>query len=254
MALDRRTGKLVWSSEKPPKTVTADNPRYTTGVDYSTPVVYSSEGIRRALVSGGKGLSSVDAASGEVLWRYEGGPCRDYQVADPVLVDNAVFESFDRTARDPIWAYSVLLEIAEAGFTVRLKSPDRYIGITSPVVLDGFIYGCQAGPYFSESSLRCIDLETGRLRWEKRFSEDPAKKSVSLTAADDRLIILTDTGTLAVAKATADAYTEISRCDVYAGKEASRRFWTAPVLCNGRIYCRNFYGDLVCIDVRQGSE
>ena len=170
MARERRTGKLVWSSEKRPKTVAADNPRHTTGVDYSTPVVYGSEGIRRALVSGGKGLSSVDAASGEVLWRYEGGPCHDYQVADPVLVDNAVFESFDRTARDPIWAYSVLLEIAEAGFTVRLKSPDLYIGITSPVVLDGFISGCQAGPYYSESSLRGIDHETGRLRWEKRCS------------------------------------------------------------------------------------
>ncbi len=84
---------------------------------------------------------------------------------------------------------------------MRWKSPDLYTEITSPVVLDGFIYGCQYGPYVGESSLRCIDLETGRLRWEKRFSEDPVKKSVSLMAADDKLIILTDTGTLAVAQA-----------------------------------------------------
>jgi outer membrane protein assembly factor BamB len=254
MALERRTGKLVWSSEKPPKTVAADNPRFTTGVDYSTPVVYGTEGKRCALVSSWKGLSSVDVASGEVLWRYEWGLYRHYQVADPVMADDTIYISFDRTAQDPIWAYSVLLEVTEAGFTVRWKSPDLYTEITSPVVLDGFIYGCMYGPYVAESALRCIDLETGRLHWEKRFSEDPAKKSVSLMAADDRLIILTDTGTLAVAQATADAYTELSRCDVYGGNDADRRFWTAPVLCNSRIYCRNFYGDLLCIDVRQGSD
>jgi outer membrane protein assembly factor BamB len=251
MALERQTGKLVWSSEKPPKAVPAIHPRETTGVDYSTPVVYGSEGKRYALVSSWKGLSSVHAASGEVLWRYEWGLYRSYQAADPVLVGDTVFVSFDRTAQDPIWAYSVLLEVTGAEPTVRWKSPDLYTEITSPVAVNGFIYGCQEGPYVKESSLRCIDLQTGRLRWEKRFSEDPVKKSVSLMAADDKLIILTDTGTLAVAQATSTAYSEISRCDVYEGKDADRRFWTAPILCNGRIYCRNFYGDLLCIDVRQ---
>jgi outer membrane protein assembly factor BamB len=253
MALERRTGKLVWSSEKPPKTVPAFK-RDTTGVDYSTPVVYGSEGKRYALVSSWKGLSSVDAASGEMLWRYEWGLYRSYQAADPVLVGNTVFVSFDMTAQDPIWAYSVLLEVTGAEPTVRWKSPDLYTEITSPVIVDGFIYGCQEGPYVGGSFLRCIDLETGRLRWEKRFSEDPVKKSVSLMAADDKLIILTDTGTLAVARADAAAYTEISRCDVYEGEDADRRFWTAPILSNGRIYCRNFYGDLLCIDVRQEPE
>ena len=29
------------------------------------------------------------------------------------------------------------------------------------------------------------------------------------------------------------------------------RCWTVPVLANGRIYCRNAAGDLVCLDVRE---
>jgi len=27
------------------------------------------------------------------------------------------------------------------------------------------------------------------------------------------------------------------------------KFWNYPVLCNGRIYCRSYWGELVCIDV-----
>jgi hypothetical protein len=30
-----------------------------------------------------------------------------------------------------------------------------------------------------------------------------------------------------------------------------RRFYTPPVLCNGLIYCRNYAGELICIDVRK---
>jgi hypothetical protein len=26
-------------------------------------------------------------------------------------------------------------------------------------------------------------------------------------------------------------------------------FRTPPVLCNGRLYCRNYSGDMICIDV-----
>jgi hypothetical protein len=30
-----------------------------------------------------------------------------------------------------------------------------------------------------------------------------------------------------------------------------RLFWTPPVPCNARIYCRNFTAELACIDVRK---
>jgi len=45
------------------------------------------------------------------------------------------------------------------------------------------------------------------------------------------------------------SYKEISSADVLDGEKKPRNFWTPPVLCNGRIYCRNYAGDLVCIDV-----
>jgi hypothetical protein len=71
----------------------------------------------------------------------------------------------------------------------------------------------------------------------------------SLIAADGKLIILEEDGTLHIAEATPSMYEEMSNCDVLWGEQKPRRFWTPPVLYKGKIYCRHYGGDLVCIDV-----
>ena len=79
--------------------------------------------------------------------------------------------------------------------------------------------------------------------WEKSM------KTVSLTAADGKLIMLELNGTLRIAEASSSKFTEISSADVLGGAEKPRIFATHPVLCGGKIYCRNYAGDLICIDV-----
>jgi outer membrane protein assembly factor BamB len=51
---------------------------------------------------------------------------------------------------------------------------------------------------------------------------------------------------LMVAPATPEGFKSTARFQVLGGK-----CWTAPVLANGRIYCRNSRGDIVCVDVRK---
>ncbi len=72
---------------------------------------------------------------------------------------------------------------------------------------------------------------------------------VSLIAADGKLIMLELDGTLRIAKASPVSYEELATADVLQGAKRPRLFPIHPVLCNGRIYCRNYAGDLVCIDV-----
>ncbi len=76
--------------------------------------------------------------------------------------------------------------------------------------------------------------------WEQKM------RMSTLIAASDKLIILKDDGTLHFAEATPSTYKEISVCNVGDGPCL---FWIPPVLCNGKIYCRNNYGNLICIDV-----
>jgi outer membrane protein assembly factor BamB len=116
---------------------------------------------------------------------------------------------------------------------------------SSPVMIDGYIYGVDGGIEVHHSSLQCLDFETGEVMWEK----DLDTNSISLMAANGKLIILEERGTLRIAEATPSAYKEISSCDVLAGEKKFRQFWTPPVLYKGKIYCRNYSGDLICIDV-----
>ena len=63
-------------------------------------------------------------------------------------------------------------------------------------------------------------------------------------AADGKLIVMGETGELVVAEASSVAFKPLARAQVLGGK-----CWTVPTLSNGRIYCRNSRGDLVCVDV-----
>ena len=62
--------------------------------------------------------------------------------------------------------------------------------------------------------------------------------------AGGKIIALNEHGELYVIDPSPEAFKPISHAQVLGGK-----CWTAPVLANGRIYCRNAGGDLVCLDV-----
>jgi hypothetical protein len=72
----------------------------------------------------------------------------------------------------------------------------------------------------------------------------------SITAAGNRLIVLETRGGLLILEAAPSAYTEIASCRLIQ-ETGIHKWWTPPVLYRGRIYCRNYTGDLVCIDVRK---
>jgi hypothetical protein len=67
-----------------------------------------------------------------------------------------------------------------------------------------------------------------------------------VAVADNRLIVLSGAGELMIAPVSSESFTPTARANVLTGK-----CWTVPVLANGRIYCRNAEGTVVCVDVRK---
>jgi len=242
LVLNKKTGKKVWGSEKPPESTSALFEE-TTGVDFSTPVLYEHERTRYAVLSSYEGMHAVDVETGEVLWLYEWDLYSSGHVIDPLIFDNKVLIG-GVTFNEVDWGI-VLLDISRKDPTVVWKSLSMDSNISSPVLVDGYIYGVHGGPQRQFNSLRCLDIETGELMWVQELNGVP----ISLMAADRKIIILEADGTLRIAEATPSGYKEISSGDVLEGERKLRQFWTPPVLCNGKIYCRNFAGDLVCIDV-----
>ena len=96
-----------------------------------------------------------------------------------------------------------------------------------------------AGPT-SDAGLKCVDLQSGTVKWNY-----PDLGGGALMVADGKIIALGDKGELFTAAVSPQSFTPISRAQVLGG-----RCWTVPVLANGRLYCRNGRGDLVCLDVK----
>ena len=247
IALNRETGALVWKSEKPPAEFPVFWVGQTSGTDYSTPVVFEREAKRRAIFSSWNGISSVEIESGKPVWLYHYELYSGNEVADPVVSGDKIYIA-DEYSKDRK-RQSVLLKIAGEGQSILWKSPALWTDISSPLIINGYVYGCHGGPDAGFANLCCLDLETGRCMWEKHLGGGVGSESISLTAAADKLIVLNDRGTLFIVDASPASYAEISRCDVLKAGVGIMRFWTPPVLSHGKLYCRNYGGDLVCIDV-----
>ncbi len=239
IVLDKKTGEKVWESSKLPK---------GTDSSFSTPVLYDYDGKRYAVIPSYKGIHAVDVESGKVLWRYE-WEVYHRQVADPIIFDSKIFIAH--------WAPlgCFLLDIGEGEPKVLWKNRNMSSDTCSPVLIDGYIYGCDGGPETGFGTLRCLDVQTGELMWEDDLREkgEPKTVGVSLIAADGKLIILEEKkGKLSIAEATPTEYREISSCEI-PSETGIKKWSTYPVLYQGRIYCRNYGGDLVCIDVSKDT-
>ena len=220
IALDKMSGNIIWRSG-------GGAPGYATAVPCEL-------GGKPALVMLVRGqVLAVAPNSGHALWRFPWETEYDINTTDPIINGDTVFVSsgYEHGA--------ALLRIQSARPDVVWQNTNMRNVINSSVLLDGFIYGVdgQAG---HSATLKCVELKTGEVKWDFK-----GLGSGALMAADNRLIVMSDQGELVVAPASAQAFQPISQAQVLGGK-----CWTTPVLANGRIYCRNARGDLVCLDVK----
>jgi len=220
MALAKADGKILWNTGPEP-------------AGYATPVPITVGGQAALAVFGSKALFALDPKTGKELWSHPWKTSWDVNAADPILQGDALFISsgYDHGG--------ALLRLGGGAPSVVWEKKDMRNHYNSCVLLDGHLYG-----FDEKGDLRCLDWSNGAVKW----SESSLKKKDqqgSLMAADGKLIALGPNGELVIAEATPAGFKPISRAQVLDGK-----CWTMPVLANGRLYCRNAAGDLVCLDVK----
>ncbi len=243
MALDRKNGGLVWSSPPPPERFPAFDPSTSKGTYYSTPVLFRDKGEGFAVVAGWEGLSAVSVATGKRVWLCPWGERGWAEVPDPVFLEGGRVLTFPFNDYGQGEAVLVLVGSRKRKVLWRIDFAIMNM-MTTPVVAGGNLYAVD-----STAKMRCIDLRSGRQIGESEPTDTGGSASLSVTAAAGRLLILSSSGVLFIGEATSGGYREISRCELYGSERKPKKFWTPPVLCNGRIYCRNWWGDLFCIDV-----
>lgn len=217
-AVAKSDGSVRWKSPAKP-------------AGYSTPLPVRTGA---ALFSSGKAYFSVDTATGRMLWEYPWTTRFGVNAADPVVGGDHVFVSSGYNKG------CVLLKMDASSVSKVWESKVMRTQFNSCVLVDGHLYGPD-GNNGDNGALKCIEFKTGKVNWEhKGFGVG------GVTVADGKLIALSAQGELFAAPVSAEKFAPLSRAQVLGGK-----CWTTPVLANGRIYCRNATGDVVCLDVRK---
>ncbi len=215
VALNKNDGSIVWHSS-----------RGESG--YATPVPFTApDGSTQIALFGKDSLMAVDPTDGEVLWSHPWQTRHNVNAADPIIVEDEIFitSGYNRGAT-LLKMNSTLTEIWEDR-TMRSQ-------MSGPVRIGDYLYG------IDQNQLACVRWDTGEQLWAER-----SVGNGTLSAAGDKLIVLSERGRLMIVQASPHGFNELSSADVL-----SARCWSPPTLSNGLIYARNSRGTLVAVDVR----
>jgi outer membrane protein assembly factor BamB len=229
-AVDKRTGKLLWSCSVP-----GDR-----GAGHSSVVIATVGGKRIYVQTTAGGAFGIDAATGKLLWTYPIDRTTAV-IPTPIVRDDLVFfaAGYKRGG-------ALLRQVpgADASVTVKEIYPlntdlaNKHGGI---VLVGDHLYGDSD----DKGIPFCAELMTGTLAWKQRGS---GKNSASVLAADGHLYIRYSDGTLSLVKADPAAYTEVSSFQVPGSGD--RPSWAHAVIVDGRLYLRE--GDaILCYDIKK---
>lgn len=215
-AVNKDTGKLVWKSAPDVKP------------GHASPIPLAIGRKTGVLIMAKTQMSIVDPATGRVLLRKPivGEGTRIYKIADPLVIGENVFVT-------ATYGYvCTLLRVSGGRIGELWQNKNLTSKVFSPVLVDGHIVCTHL-----EKSLRCVDPASGKVKWEQGFAGN-------VIVTGGACLILSARGELILADLTGGAYKELGRVRALRGK-----CWTMPALSDGRVYCRNADGDLVCVEV-----
>lgn len=225
LGLDKRTGQAVWKTEDDTMT-------------HATPVPATIHGVRQIIFFTKTGLVSVKPEDGAVLWRH-GHPFSVSTAASPVVGGDIVYCS----AGYGVGAAAVRVKKEGEKWSTeelwRERGNDLANHWSTPVYHDGHLYGMFQFKDYGDGPVKCVELATGEVKWEK-----PGFGPGNLILVDGKLVILGDAGQLALAEATPEGYKELARFQAITGK-----CWSTPALSEGRLYVRSTR-EGTCFDLR----
>jgi len=220
VALNKKTGDLVWKSQSDPAA-------------YSSAIEAEVAGIRQIIAVTADAVVGLRASNGALLWKYDKASNRTANIATPIFQNGLVFLSSaygTGCALLKLTAQGDSVNASEVYFTKEMQN--HY---STSVVVDGNVYG------FSNAILTAMNLQSGQVEWRDR---SVVKGSVAY--ADGKLYLLSEDGVVGLAEATPAAYMEKSRFQIPRGEFPT---WTPPVISGGRLYLRE-QDNLYSFDIR----
>ena len=227
VALDKNSGNVIWKSAVPE----GDD------AGYASPIVVNFGGKKQYVQFLSKGVVGVDAATGKMLWRYNGTGGGPANMATPVAHDEHIYT--------PGQAGGGLAKLTATGDTISAEQVYLTRGLPNAiggaVLIGDNLYGTARN-----AGLVCADFKTGAVKWA-----DPSIGVGAVCSADGLLFVYGENGDVALVEASPDAYREKGRLtlpDKPQHASPQEKSWAYPVVANGRLYVRD-KNSLWCYDV-----
>lgn len=224
-ALDKKTGKPLWRSAA-----------VTDQATYASPVMATIGGTKQYIAQTQKGVVGVSAADGALLWKHE----RPDEYDDVVCPTPIVKGDLVYTTVGTAGGSGNLIKISGTGgkFTAEPVWSNKLLNnYHSGVVLVGeYLYG-----YHDTRNWVCQEFATGKVAWPKGRVRQPLKAG-GIVAAEGRLYVLDDAGTVAMLAASPKAFQVISQFklpELSKQRKSRGGVWTYPALSDGKLYVRD---------------
>lgn len=209
LAVDRRTGKQRWRTERGKEVLS-----------YSTPLVVDSAKGAELIVNSSKGLEAYDPATGAALWLYPEDS--RFPIPMPVHHEGTLYAS--RGYRSgPYVAIRTGGRGDISGSHVRWRVPTGAPYVSSLVHAEGVIF--MAGDV---GIVTAVDAATGERIWQERVG---GVFSASPVAADGKVYLLSESGEAVVLRAG-------RTFEVMARNRLNGRILASPAVSSGRLFFR----------------
>jgi outer membrane protein assembly factor BamB len=191
VALDKRTGDIVWKQDRDELS------------SWSTPYLYLDGKRPELIVNATKAIRSYDPATGKLLWECR-GPATSITTPTPTSSNGLIFVSsgFMRDTIRPITAFIpgasgdvTLKESVTKSNAVAWRQPTAAPYIPTPVAYGDYIYVLYDQGFFA-----CYDAKTGREVYGKKRIGMGTNFSASPIVIGDRLFCFSEDGDVYVLK------------------------------------------------------
>jgi len=222
-ALDKKTGKEVWRSQK-----------YRHA--YGSPIAFSHGGKTLIATLKTDGLVVLDAKDGSTVVFEKWETSYRTNSTTPIVRDDKIFISTGYRRG------CALFQLKGGSLKKLYENKKMSNHMNNSILVGDYLYGFDGNVHMAgPKELVCIRFSTGEEQWRNKSNLQVG----SLIVADNRIIALGQKGELAIAPVSPKGFSATAREQVIGG-----RCWTSPVLANGRLYLRNAKGNLVCLDLR----
>jgi len=216
LGLNKATGAVVWKA-------------HDEMITHATPVVATIQGVRQVIFFMQSGLVAVAPKDGALLWRF---PMKHNvsTAASPVVDGDIVYCSAGYGVGGA--ACRLLKEDGKLKPVDLYRIPgDKQIANhwSTPVLYNGHLYGMFSFKKYGTGPLKCVDIATGKVKWEKS-----GFGAGNVILAGNTVVALSDDGQVVLVEAVPAAYKELGRLKVLEGK-----CWSTPAIAEGRLYVRS---------------